>query len=54
MREALLALPPAALRPAAGVAEALAQSGLKHIGDVIGLPRASLAALPSGDPAPAA
>jgi protein ImuB len=44
MREAILSLPPAALRLEAGVAEALAQSGLKRIADLIDLPRAALAA----------
>jgi protein ImuB len=44
MREALLSLPPAALRLEAGVAEALAQAGLKRIADLIDLPRAALAA----------
>jgi protein ImuB len=44
MREAILPLPPAALRLETGVAEALAQAGLKRIADLIDLPRAALAA----------
>jgi protein ImuB len=44
MREALLLLPPAALRLEPGIAEALAQAGLKRIADLIDLPRAALAA----------
>jgi protein ImuB len=44
MREAILPLPPAALRLDDGVAASLAQAGLKCIADVIDLPRASLAA----------
>lgn len=44
MRDALLPLPVAALRLAEGIADALAQSGIKRIADVVPLPRATLAA----------
>jgi protein ImuB len=44
MRAAILPLPPAALRLDAGIAESLAQAGLKHVCDLIDLPRAALAA----------
>jgi protein ImuB len=44
MRRALLPLPVAALRLAPDVVEALAELGLKHIADLIDLPRAPLAA----------
>ena len=44
MRAGLLPLPCAALRLAPGIAERLAQSGLKRIADLIDLPRAALAA----------
>ncbi len=42
--QALPPLPVAALRPAPGIADTLAQTGLRRIGDVVPLPRAALAA----------
>src|SRR5271165_3554650 len=44
MRETLAPLPLAALRLAPAIVDALAQVGLKHIGDVLERPRAPLAA----------
>ncbi len=44
MRQAVMPLPPAALRLAPEIVEALAELGLKRIADLIDLPRAPLAA----------
>jgi protein ImuB len=44
MRDALVPLPPSALRLAPGIADALGQSGIKRIADAVPMPRAALAA----------